>query len=155
MSFFQQQYNHQFPQLGLKNTSTSPVPQHKGNIYSKKTNPTKPPFDHLPNIWLFGQGVLRHDGNWENPPWFGILEAIFIKTFGSNWALTSLTLCYIFKQISCIFSVSNLVLNMLKQCIFRCSVKTCLCHISDWYKSIHWFNIVDLKTQSWIPIKVF
>ncbi|XP_060571022.1 cyclin-dependent kinase-like 4 isoform X3 [Ruditapes philippinarum] len=46
----QQQYNHQFPQLGLKNTSTSPVPQHKGNIYSKKTNPTKPPFDHLPNI---------------------------------------------------------------------------------------------------------
>ncbi|XP_052766530.1 cyclin-dependent kinase-like 1 isoform X2 [Mya arenaria] len=43
----QQQYNHQFPHLGPKNTSTSPVPQHKG-IYTK--NKPNKPFDHLPNI---------------------------------------------------------------------------------------------------------
>jgi len=59
MSLFQQPYNHQFPHLGPKN-ATSPVPQHKGPYMKNKT--TKP-FDHLPNIWLFGQGVLRHDGN--------------------------------------------------------------------------------------------
>lgn len=112
MSFFQQPYNHQFPQLGPKNTSTSPVPQHK--IYQKKTNPSKP-FEHLPNIWLFGQGVLRHDGNWEYPPWFGILEAIFIKTFGSNGALTS---------VICVTYSDHLIQTFYEyfSCLFICCI---------------------------------
>ena len=91
---FQQPYHPQFPQLGLKNQqqlSTSPVPQNK-HMYTKKTNQGKP-FEHLPNIWLFGQGVMRHDGNWASPTWRAILEAIFIWVFGSNGALNFVCEC--------------------------------------------------------------
>ena len=87
--FFQPPYHPSFPQLGLKTQqmSTSPVPQNK-HIYTKKSNPGKP-FEHLPNIWLFGQGVMRHDGNWVRPDVQSWRPYSF-RVFGSNGAFWTL-----------------------------------------------------------------